>query len=78
MRVHVDQPECTGSGQCELLVPEVFVIGDEGLATVRNPDGSTRPDGGAPLGAPVPADLIGRVQDAADVCPGGCIRCRED
>ena len=75
MRVHVVQLDCTGSGQCELLVPEVFVMGDDGLAGVRTADGTVLADGGAPEGLPVPPELVTRVQDARDVCPGDCIRC---
>jgi ferredoxin len=75
MKVHVDQFACTGSGQCENAVPEVFALGDDGLATVLNADGEMLPDGGAPDGVDVPAELVQAVLDAADVCPGRCIVC---
>jgi ferredoxin len=74
MRVYVDQLDCTGSGQCELLVPAVFVVLDDGLATVLD-GGTSRPDGGAGDGVSVPPELAAKVRDAADVCPGGCIHC---
>ncbi|MFD5898828.1 MULTISPECIES: ferredoxin [unclassified Streptomyces] len=31
MRVHIDRDRCTGSGQCAMLVPEVFDQGEDGL-----------------------------------------------
>jgi ferredoxin len=73
MRVRVDQLDCTGAGQCEILVPEVFVVGDDGVATVKDADGTPLPDGGGADGAAVPAGLEAQVVDAADVCPGACI-----
>ena len=73
MRVFVDQVDCTGSGQCEGIAPEVFVVGDDGLATVIDPDLGPLPDGGAGAGAEVPAVAEARGRDALDVCPGACI-----
>lgn len=37
MRVHVDAERCYGSGECELLSPEGFQVGDDGVAVVRDP-----------------------------------------
>jgi ferredoxin len=31
MRVEVDRDVCVGSGTCELLAPEVFEVGDDGV-----------------------------------------------
>lgn len=73
MRVFVDQLSCTGAGQCELIAPEIFVVGDDGLATVKDATGAILPDGGADGGVEVPAALEAQVRDAADVCPGACI-----
>jgi ferredoxin len=77
MRVSVDQIDCTGSGMCELSVPEVFTLDDAGLAVVRS--------GGVLAGADVsdrgtlvPAGLRARVREAAAACPGGCIRCHDE
>jgi ferredoxin len=78
MRVYVDQIDCTGSGQCEQMVPEVFMIEDSGLATVRGADGAPLPEGGAGLGADVPDSLRAGVLDMVDMCPGACIHCQED
>jgi ferredoxin len=72
VRVWIDQDECTGSGLCELIEPRVFVIGDDGLARVRQEDRVLPPGpGGA---AEVPAECEARVQEASRSCPGGCIR----
>ena len=60
MRVWIDQDYCTGSGLCELIEPRVFAIGDNGLARVR--------------AAEVPPGCEDEVRDAAESCPGGCIR----
>ncbi len=77
MRVFVDQLACTGSGLCELAVPEVFRLGDDGLATVLDGE-RVLPNGGADEGGvEVPDELVSEVQDAAAVCPGACIHCRE-
>lgn len=73
MKVWIDQLACTGAGQCELLAPEVFVLGDDGLATVRTPDGHAMADGGKSLGADVRDGMVETVRDAAEVCPGACI-----
>jgi ferredoxin len=32
--IHIG-PACIGSGQCEMLAPEVFEVGDDGRAHVR-------------------------------------------
>lgn len=77
MRVWIDQLDCTGSGQCEQMVPEVFVMEDSGLATVKDPEGRPLPDGGAENPAPVPDHLVAGVLDMVDMCPGACIQCKE-
>ena len=60
MRVWIDRDYCTGSGLCELIEPRVFAIGGDGLARVRAPE--------------VPPGCEDEVRDAAESCPGGCIR----
>ena len=32
MQVNLEVDKCIGSGSCELLAPEVFVVGEDGLA----------------------------------------------
>src|SRR5580704_5343148 len=60
MRVWIDQDYCTGSGLCELIEPRVFAIGGDGLARVHASE--------------VPPECEDEVRDAAESCPGGCIR----
>ena len=60
------------------IVPQVFVMHDDGLAYVKNIDetgfinGEPRLKGQGGL-ADVPDDLLEAVQEAADECPGDCI-----
>jgi ferredoxin len=60
MRVWIDQDYCTGSGLCQLIEPRVFAIGGDGLARVHASE--------------VPPECEDEVRDAAESCPGGCIR----
>ena len=55
MRVEVDGDLCQGHARCWAICPEVFDLDDEGHAVVTQPD--------------VPADLEGKVREAADNCP---------
>ena len=77
MRVSVDQIDCTGSGMCELSVPEVFTLDDVGLAVVRS-DGMLAGADVDDRGTLVPADVRQRVREAAAACPGGCIHCHDE
>ena len=77
MRVRIDQFNCTGSGLCEGLLPEVFAMDASGLATVVDAAGQLLPDGGGLEGVDVPLELAPTVRDAADACPGRCIECVE-
>jgi ferredoxin len=77
VKVYVDQLDCTGSGQCELMAPAIFVVQDDGLATVIDSDGQPLPDGGAAAGVEVPSAGVALVRDVAAICPGSCIICVE-
>lgn len=78
MFVWIDQDLCTGDGLCQDICPDVFVILDDGIAYVKQPNGTpdgevlNDPGGSASL-ALVPAKLEQAVVDAATVCPGECI-----
>ena len=64
MRVEVDVPRCVASGQCVLLVPDVFDQRDEdGLVVLlaENP----------------PAELHDAVRESATFCPAAAIRLKE-
>jgi ferredoxin len=52
-RVDVDRERCVGSGTCELLAPDVFEVGDDGVVAVLRPQ----------LGDDEP------VRDAVQACP---------
>ena len=57
MRVSADRELCVGSGQCELLAPEVFEVDDDGAVQVLQQE----PDDEA------------AVRDAVSQCPTGAI-----
>jgi len=63
MKPVIDQDMCIGDGACEDLCPEVFQLGDDGLAHVidENPG----------------EELYGAVRDAEDACPVACITIEE-
>lgn len=63
MEIQIDPDRCMGHGQCETFGPDLFVVGDDGLATVR----IARPAAG----------LHTRARDAAERCPEGAISLRE-
>jgi ferredoxin len=76
LRVWIEQAYCIGSGLCELLAPPVFGLGDDGLAGIRQPDGTVAPLS-ADTAAAVPAAAEADVRHAFQSCPGGCIRLAE-
>ena len=66
MIVRIDQDLCTGDGLCEQGCPQVFTIGDDGYAYVKDGIGISEK-------APIPTHLEDSVLAAAEECPGGCI-----
>ena len=44
MKVWIETDQCTGAGLCELIEERVFVLGEDGLARVRQ-DGRVLPPG---------------------------------
>ena len=60
MKAKVNKDLCIGCGACAAIVPDVFQIGDDGLAEV-NTD------------TEVNEDLIDEVKDAAEGCPTSAI-----
>ncbi len=73
MRVWIDQDLCTGDGICEDLCPDVFVILEDGIAYVQEPDQVMNDPGGHTGLARVPAVHEEAVIAAANGCPGECI-----
>ena len=54
-RIEVDRERCVGSGTCEMLAPDLFEVGDDGIVAVLRPE---------PDGADVEA-----AEDAVQACP---------
>lgn len=76
MRVWVDQDRCTGDGLCVQYAPEVFEFDIDGLAYVKDPDGTLLTTPGART--PVPEHLRLPVIDSVRECPGECIHLEEN
>jgi ferredoxin len=68
MRVWIDAQQCTSSGLCEVISPEVFALEVDGLAHLRQADEAP----GQRIYT-VPPHLEREVEEAADQCPGECI-----
>jgi ferredoxin len=62
MRVTVDEDLCVGTGQCEMICPEVFEVDLVAEVTDEHPDHS----------------LHERVREAADACPTRAILVHAD
>ena len=63
MRVQADLDRCIGSGNCELLAPDVFEVGEDGVVQVLRPQ-------------PGQADEDA-VRDAVAQCPTGALALAE-
>jgi ferredoxin len=59
MKPAVDQDQCIGDGICEDLCPDVFQLGEDGLAHVINEDPGE--------------ELYGCIREAEVACPVACI-----
>lgn len=84
MRVRIEREVCTGAGDCARAVADVFWMGDDGLAMVKEDVahfGETRDfadevdvaEVGFTAWARVPESLEAAVEAAAADCPGTCI-----
>lgn len=77
MKVWIDQDLCTGDGLCAEIAPPVFIMLDDGLAYVQEPDKIYAATHGNPEGAlglaQIPTNLEEATIEAADECPGECI-----
>ncbi|HZW82237.1 MAG TPA: ferredoxin [Candidatus Deferrimicrobium sp.] len=63
MKVRIDKGACIGCGACEAVCPEVFRLGDDGLAEVLVTD--------------IASELEDKVRDAVDGCPVSAIHVEE-
>ena len=76
--VWIDQDKCTGDGLCTEIEPNVFTMGNDGLAYVKDGDvifdgsDADHPAGGRGL-ARVREDQVESCIEAAEECPGECI-----
>ena len=70
MRVWIEQDYCTGDALCADLCPDVFEMGDDGLAHVKGQSAGVE-DG--LLAVLVPEGLEDDVRDAEAQCAGECI-----
>jgi ferredoxin len=73
MRIWVDQSKCQNSGLCEEEAPQLFAIGDDFFAYVRQGDDVLGDPGGEQSQAEVPDQLVGLAEQTARACPAGCI-----
>lgn len=60
MTVKVDKSKCIGCGLCASIAPEVFKLGDDGLAYVKDPNGDKK--------------FASKVKEAVDSCPVQAIK----
>lgn len=77
MKVWIDQDLCTGDGICVEICPDLFFMGGDGLAYVKDQGeegDTTNPRLKMSTGlADVPDDLLNSAIEAAEDCPGECI-----
>ncbi|MEV7109899.1 ferredoxin [Streptomyces anulatus] len=73
MRIWIDQSKCQNSGLCEEEAPELFSIGEDFLAYVRQGDEVLDQPGGEASQAEVPEDQEELAELCAKACPVGCI-----
>ena len=72
MKVWIEQEYCTRGRPLRGVLPQVFKLGDDGLAYVRD-DGVVSSAGGKIGAVLVPEDLEDGVLDAQAECAGECI-----
>jgi len=73
MRVWIDQSQCQNSGLCEEEAPELFAIGEDFLAYVRDGGEVLDQPGGETGQAEVPDHLVALAETCAKACPASCI-----
>lgn len=78
LRVWIDPDLCTGDGLCTEIDDDLFEMGDDGIACVKQDgvrldhvDGEGIKVANVPLGSK--RDHVRLVGEAADECPGECI-----
>jgi len=61
-KLYIDEDECIGCGTCSDSCPDVFIINDDNIAEVTNPEGASEEE----------------IQEAMDSCPVSCIHWEDD
>lgn len=61
-KLFIDEDECIGCGACVDSCPDVFIMNDDNIAEVSNPDGASEEE----------------IQDAIEGCPVECILWKEE
>lgn len=72
MQVSIDMEQCTSSGICEVIAPDVFVIRPDGLAHLVDEADSVVTKGMF-VTCMVKDGREDVVREAAEQCPGECI-----
>ena len=74
MRTWIEEEYCTGDGLCADICPEMFEMGDDGLAHVKGCAGAGDGAGRDGVSAvTVPEGLEDSVLDAEAQCAGECL-----
>ncbi|MBT2212392.1 MULTISPECIES: ferredoxin [Actinomadura] len=73
MKIWIDQSQCQNSGLCEEEAPQLFAVGEDFLAYVRQGDQVLSDPGGEAGQAEVPADLESVAEACVRACPARCI-----
>lgn len=63
MKAKVNKEICIGCGACQAMVPDVFELGDDGLATCKSES--------------INDENKDEVMDASESCPTGAIEVKE-
>jgi len=61
-KLFIDEDECIGCGACVDSCPDVFIMNDDNIAEISNPDGASEEE----------------IQDAIEGCPVECILWKEE
>jgi len=73
MKIWIDQEKCQNSGLCAEDAPELFAIGDDFLAYVRQDDKILSDPGGEASQAIVAEELEEQAWSCSTACPAQCI-----
>ena len=71
--VWIDPDQCTGAGLCVDQCPDLFVVREDGIASLVGTDGEPVEEQGPAGISPVPRRLHDQALAAALSCPGECI-----